>query len=162
LNGFQSTNGFVANADNDVDFDNNGFGPAYSDIMSGIVTLTPDEEPLNDGDPEDCYFDYDGSGNNTVDFGFFNPSTTSVTMENGQTSFISVYPNPVSNQLTVKSSEPLQRIDLFDALGSLQQTFNPSGDVQTLDLSSLPAGIYSLRLTAAMHGRIETRRIVKD
>jgi hypothetical protein len=74
LHGFQSTNGFVANADNDVDLDNNGFGSPFSDIMSGIVTLTSGGEPLNDGDPFDCYFDYDASGNNTVDFGFFDPN----------------------------------------------------------------------------------------
>jgi len=71
LHGFQSTNGFVANADNDVDLDNNGFGSAFLDIMSGIVTLISDGEPLNDGDPFDCYFDCDASGINTVDFGFF-------------------------------------------------------------------------------------------
>ena len=74
LHGFQSTNGFVSNADNDVDLDNNGFGSPFSDIMSGIVTLTSGGEPLNDGDPFDCYFDYDASGNNTVDFGFFDPN----------------------------------------------------------------------------------------
>ena len=161
LNGFQSTNGFVANADNDVDFDNNGFGPAYSDIMSGIVTLTPDEEPLNDGDPEDCYFDYDGSGNNTVDFGFFNPNMTSVTMENGQVNWTYVYPNPASNQLTVKSSKTLRSIELFDAVGRMQQALSPEGNAQTMDVSSLPAGVYTLRLTAMEHGRIEIRRIVK-
>ncbi|MEO1259235.1 MAG: sialate O-acetylesterase [Bacteroidota bacterium] len=73
LEGFQSTNGFVADANNDVDFDNNGFGAPFSDIQSGIVTLTVDGEPLNDGDPYNCYINYDAGGNNTVDFGFFNP-----------------------------------------------------------------------------------------
>jgi len=42
--------------------------------MSGIVTLTTDGEPLNDGDPFDCFFDYDSGGNNTIDFGFYKPS----------------------------------------------------------------------------------------
>ena len=74
LHGFQSTNIFVADADNDVDLDNNGFGAPFTDIMSGIVTLSLGDEPLNDGDPFDCLFDYDGSGNNTIDFGFFNPN----------------------------------------------------------------------------------------
>ena len=74
LHGFQSTNIFVADADNDVDLDNNGFGSPFTDIMSGIVTLSLGDEPLNDGDPFDCLFDYDGSGNNTIDFGFFNPN----------------------------------------------------------------------------------------
>jgi hypothetical protein len=44
--------------------------------MSGIVTLSLGDEPLNDGDPFDCLFDYDGSGNNTVDFGFLNTNST--------------------------------------------------------------------------------------
>jgi len=78
LNGFVSTNGFVADANNDVDFDNNGFGNPYTDIFSGIVTLSLDGEPLEDGDPEDCIFDYDPAGNNSVDFGFYNPNVNDV------------------------------------------------------------------------------------
>jgi len=73
----------VANANNDVDLDNNGRGSSNSDIKSGIVTLTDGGEPLNDGDPYSCYFDYDASGNNTVDFGFYNPDITMVKMVNG-------------------------------------------------------------------------------
>ncbi len=73
LENFVSTTGFVADANNDVDFDNNGFGNAFTDIFSGIVTLTVDGEPLNDGDPQDGLIDYDPAGNNTIDFGFYNP-----------------------------------------------------------------------------------------
>ena len=76
LEGFQSTNGFISNANNDVDLDNNGYGNPFTDIMSGIVTLTTNGEPLNDGDPFNCYFDYDAGGNNSIDFGFFNPNIT--------------------------------------------------------------------------------------
>jgi len=74
LHGFQSTNIYISDADNNIDLDNNGFGSPFTDIMSGIVTLSLGDEPLNDGDPFDCLFDYDGSGNNTIDFGFFNPN----------------------------------------------------------------------------------------
>lgn len=74
LEGFQSTNGFEPNANNDQDLDNNGYGSPFSDIMSGVITLSSDGEPLGDGDPFNCYFNYDASGNNTVDFGFFNPN----------------------------------------------------------------------------------------
>ena len=76
LEGFQSTNNFISNANNDQDFDNNGFGNSFTDIMSGIVSLNPGEEPLEDGDPFDCYFNYDANGNNSVDFGFFNPNAS--------------------------------------------------------------------------------------
>ncbi len=81
LEGFQSTNAYVVDANNDVDFDNNGSGVPFTDIMSGIVTLTLDGEPLNDGDPYNCYFDYDASGNNTVDFGFFKSCETTTEEE---------------------------------------------------------------------------------
>ena len=79
LVGYNSTNGFVSNANNDTDLDNNGSGNPFTDIFAGIVTLTPDDEPLGDGDPFNCYFDYDASGNNTVDFGFYNPDYVSNT-----------------------------------------------------------------------------------
>ncbi len=78
LHEFVSTNGFEPNANNDVDFDNNGNGYPFTDIFSGIVTLTVDGEPLNDGDPTDGIFDLDPAGNNTVDFGFYNPNTNDV------------------------------------------------------------------------------------
>lgn len=57
---------------NDVDFDNNGVGVFFIDIMLGIVILIVDGEFLNDGDFFNCYFNYDVSGNNIIDFGFFN------------------------------------------------------------------------------------------
>ncbi len=74
LENFVSSDVFEPDADNDIDFDNNGLGLAFSDIFSGIVTLTVDGEPLNDGDLVDCIFDYDSAGNNSVDFGFYNPN----------------------------------------------------------------------------------------
>jgi len=78
LEDFVSTNAYVADANNDVDFDNNGSGNPFTDIFSGIVTLTVDGEPLNDGDPMDGIFDLDPAGNNTIDFGFYNPNTDDV------------------------------------------------------------------------------------
>ena len=65
---------------NDIDKDDNG-RPGYisfpglgqEDFASGTVTLTADGEPLGDGDRIDEWFDYDISGNMTVDFGFYNP-----------------------------------------------------------------------------------------
>ncbi len=78
LDGFVSTNGFEPNANNDVDFDNNGSGNPFTDIFSGIVTLTIDGEPLNDGDPENGLFDLDPAGNNSVDFGFYNSNSNDV------------------------------------------------------------------------------------
>ena len=161
LNGYQSTGYFVADANNDIDLDNNGSGPAFSDIMSGIVTLTLDGEPLNDGDPEDCFFDYDPGGNNTVDFGFYNTNTTSVTTADGEVHWTSVYPNPATDQLTITSNVALSGIQVLDALGRVQLAFRPRGETHTLDVSSFTPGVYILRFTASENGRPETLRFVK-
>lgn len=67
-----------ADPNTDINHDNNGRsgagifpGLGALDIASGIVTLTATGEPLNDGDRVDDWFDFDVSGNQTVDFGFF-------------------------------------------------------------------------------------------
>lgn len=86
LNGMVSTVSAVLNSNNDIDGDNNacfssggqaglGTGPcstamARRDIASGVVTLSADGEPLMDGDRIDDWFDFDPSGNMTIDFGF--------------------------------------------------------------------------------------------
>ena len=162
LNGFQSTGYFVADANNDIDLDNNGSGPAFSDIMSGIVTLTLDGEPLNDGDPEDCFFDYDPGGNNTVDFGFYNTNTTSVTVQDGEVQWTSVYPNPATNHLTITSNNALERIEVLDALGRTQQSIRPTGTTHIFDVTSLAPGFYTLRLITHQGSQIDTQRFVKN
>ena len=162
LHGFQSTNGFVANADNDVDLDNNGFGAPFTDIMSGIVTLTLDGEPLNDGDPFNCYFNYDASGNNTIDFGFFNPDITSVNQDIlGNENWIQVFPNPVLNECTIKGNLNLDQIELFDSVGRMHQIIQPTGATYTIDISSLPKGLYILKVLNKANSLVEIRKIVK-
>ncbi len=163
LHGFQSTNGFVADADNDVDLDNNGFGNPFTDIMSGIVTLTSDEEPLNDGDPFNCYFDYDASGNNTIDFGFFDPDVV-IGVEDiiaGKNS-IQVYPNPVLNEFTIQGNLSLYQIEILDAVGRMHRKTTLSGLKQTIDISALPKGLYMLRVLDKANNLIEVQKLVKQ
>ncbi len=163
LDGFQSTNGFVANADNDMDFDNNGFGNPFSDILSGIVTLTSDGEPLDDGDPFNCYFDYDASGNNTVDFGFFNPDITSVDKDLAvNESWIRIFPNPVLNRFTIEGKLSLDQIEIYDSIGRLHRKINSIETIQTIDLSSLPKGLYMIKVLNKDNNLVEIQKIVKQ
>ena len=161
LHGFQSTNGFVADADNDVDFDNNGFGNPFTDIKSGIVTLTLDGEPLNDGDPFNCYFDYDGSGNNTIDFGFYDPNFTSV--DNLQENeWIKVYPNPTDDVFTLEGELKLYQINLHDAIGRLIKRIKVEGSITEIDISDLPEGLYHLNVLNKENNQIKIQKLVKQ
>ncbi|MEM9921960.1 MAG: sialate O-acetylesterase, partial [Bacteroidota bacterium] len=157
LNGFVSTNGYVADANNDVDFDNNGSGNPFTDIFSGIVTLTEDGEPLNDGDPEDCVFDYDAAGNNTVDFGFYNPNITS-TVELSNT-LISIYPNPAFDVVHISvEGQIAYNVSLFDLQGKLiSSALNPS----SVDVSAIPSGMYWLKIQDVVEGKYMVKKIVK-
>lgn len=162
LRGFKSTNGFVSNADNDVDFDNNGSGNPFSDIMAGIVTLTSGEEPLDDGDPFNCYFDYDASGNNTVDFGFFNPNIMGIENTNANENWIQIFPNPVLNELTIEANLSLYQIEIFDSFGRIHRTIYPTESALTIDTSTLPKGLYFIKVLDKTNSKLMVQKIVKQ
>lgn len=161
LNGFVSTNGFVANANNDVDGDNNGFGEPFTDITSGIITLTTEGEPLNDGDAFDCNFNYDAAGNNSVDFGFFDPDVI-LGIDDVSKNEIQMFPNPVINQLTIKGNLNLYQIKIFDVIGRIHRTINPINETETINISTLSKGIYFISLINETNNALKVYKIIKQ
>ncbi len=160
LEGFVSSDVFEQNANNDIDLDNNGSGNPFTDIFSGIVTLTLDGEPLNDGDPEDCIFNYDAGGNNTVDFGFYDPLFSST--EEQLIGKLKVYPNPTSNSITIEGEEILHQIELFDVIGKRQIYVRPNEPLYTLDISDLPKGMYVLSVLSGLSNSMQSQIIIKE
>ena len=71
--------------------------------------------------------------------------------------WIKVYPNPTSGMLTVEADQAVLRIDVFDYTGRNVTTVEGKN---TLDLSHLASGFYTLRCT--LPDRIEVRRVVKQ
>ena len=163
LENYVSTNGFEPNADNDVDLDNNGFGNPFTDIMSGIVSLRSDEEPLNDGDPFNCYFNYDASGNNTVDFGFYNPDISPVKEElKSDDPWIQIFPMPVGNEVTIRGNLGLYQLELYDGVGQLLLKIDTNGSSYTMDISSFPAGPYFIKTTNKAINRSQMHKLLKQ
>ncbi len=161
LYGFRSTDHFVANANNDVDLDNNGYGSPNTDIKSGIVTLTNGGEPLDDGDPFSCYFDYDGSGNNTVDFGFYNPNVMAVFEYENEAS-VQLFPNPARNEITIEADFPLHQIEVIDSYGRILQTIQPAQTIQKIDTSTLSPGYYFIKVLNRNNGIIKVLKFLKQ
>ncbi|MBK7096359.1 MAG: T9SS type A sorting domain-containing protein [Saprospiraceae bacterium] len=163
LEKFISTNGFQAYADNDVDFDNNGFGNSFTDIMSGIVNLRSGEEPLNDGDPFNCYFDYDASGNNTIDFGFYNPDVSSADDDlHLDEHWVRIFPNPIQNEFTIKGNVSLYRIEIYDALSQKLTSIHSKESLQVIDVSAFPVGLYFVKAIDQTNNRVKVQKIVKQ
>jgi DNA-binding transcriptional regulator YdaS (Cro superfamily) len=67
-----------------------------------------------------------------------------------------VYPNPVTNILTITTSQPVTNIEVFNGLGQLAL----KGLGNTIDVSSLSNGIYMLKVTA--NGHAKSFKIVKQ
>ena len=114
------------------DLVNNGFGEAFTDIMSGIVTLSLGDEPLEDGDPFSCYFDFDASGNNTIDFGFYNPNISSITSL-GEEQNVRLFPNPATNSISVQTNWTDYEVEIWDALGKLHFKDKAGQSVHSID-----------------------------
>lgn len=57
---------------------------------------------------------------------------------------IQVFPNPVSNLLTINLSETITQISIFDDLGKLQREVSTASKTLKVNISDLENGIYSL------------------
>lgn len=163
LEHFVSTNGLQPNANNNVDFDNNGFGNPFTDIMSGIVALGINEEPLNDGDPFNCYFNYDANGNNSIDFGFYDPRVITANEDlHAEADWIQLFPMPVTDKFTLKKKlAGICRIAIYDALGRTLRTDEFNNDTHAVDMSSFPAGLYFVKLNTPINGYGQMFKVIK-
>lgn len=73
---------------------------------------------------------------------------------------VSVFPNPVSHMLQIRSGQPVVQADIMDINGRKLISVDGAG-ITALDLAALPAGMYMLRLTNA-HAQVSTHRLIKQ
>ena len=71
---------------------------------------------------------------------------------------LSVYPNPVTNELVLDSKIPIDEVSVYSILG--QKVKDIKTDVKSISFSELKDGIYLLKITAAQ--QTVTRKIVKQ
>jgi len=88
-------------------------------------------------------------------------------VETGRAPSLQVYPNPTSGELRVESGEwRVESVEIFDVMGCTVMVASVetwrAASLQshiTLDLSSLPSGVYFLRITT--DGGVVMRKVVK-
>jgi hypothetical protein len=74
---------------------------------------------------------------------------------------LTVMPNPTTGKVRVMSGKPIQDITLSDISGRTVLTQRGGKSDQTLDLSSLPAGIYFVRVVTH-NQEIATAKVIKQ
>ncbi len=150
LAGMVPTEIFVDDPNTDINLDNNGrpgnidWGLTNLDIVSGMITLTEDGEPLNDGDREDDWFDYDPSGNMTIDFGFYVDGATQIETDEHPLN-VQVYPNPLSDYFILESEEFLNhQMEVLHLDGRIAHTQALIDKQTKIILNELSPGMFIL------------------
>jgi hypothetical protein len=107
----------------------------------------------NDGDFDILSGDYDAN------FQYFeNVNTVGINKINPQIN-ISLYPNPVSDVLNIRTEEIIDKIEIIDVLGKISlQLSNPSNSFSIVDLSS---GLYTVKVFF-QNGNYATKKILKE
>lgn len=90
------------------------------------------------------YFDKQSSTLSTVDFDLAD---------------IQVYPNPTNDILTVKASQSIDQIEIYNYMGQLLKTIKPNTTIAEVTMDSFAAGIYLVKISS--QEKSITHKIIK-
>lgn len=73
---------------------------------------------------------------------------------------IGVFPNPVSNSMSITSTNNIQEVIIYNALGQAVLTASPNANNATIDIATLPNGLYTVK--ASINGVDTFKKIIKE
>jgi len=100
-----------------------------------------------------------GGGTVYVDNVYFSKTPTNVSDVEKNYNF-SIYPNPSSSKLTIKSDFPIGEVNIYNVLGELVQHHETLENLSTIDISQLTNGYYFLK--ASLDGIALTKQFIKN
>jgi hypothetical protein len=89
---------------------------------------------------------------------FYKGSTLGV--KNFTLSNIAMYPNPVSNELTIEAKNTIQKVAVFNLLGQEVLSINPKTNSAKIQTSSLSKGVYVI--TATVDDVVSSSKFIKE
>jgi len=103
------------------------------------------------------------TGGTTLTQGFHQPEIHFTSIEDYSSDFIfTLYPNPTEQFVTVESSkESMMQVHVYDALGKAILTSPVFGQKTTIDLQTLAAGSYILRVTTEEGKHLHSYTVIK-
>ena len=100
-----------------------------------------------------------GEGTALVYFDNIYFSSTRLSNERRLLEEFSVYPNPVSNRISISAAESIDRMRIYDLTGKLVKQASPHKAAFSVDVSGLSKGVYLVKLNAG--DREATTKMIK-
>lgn len=132
----------LENGDPDLSFGTNGTGIVFSETINYIYSLNIQNDGLIIAAGED----YNGSDNDFAASRYYSGLNVGISSEIDQEVSLSIYPNPAQSQINISipAGKEITKINIYNQLG--QQCIQQSGNSTHLDVSSLPPGIYEVKV----------------
>ena len=85
-----------------------------------------------------------------------------LSVEDFETQDISIFPNPTTDVLTIKSNMPIQMLNIFDISGREIKTYNITKHTYTMELAigDLSKGIYLLKVVS--NEKTVVKKLIKN
>lgn len=131
------------------------------------VTISLDLSPEDEGSWE--YYELTFSGNlSTITHKLFESGITNVCIQKEETVKLPtaiinqyvLYPNPIVNNLTITTEQPIDNVLIYTLSGKLTHQIQSISKKQIINLSELPSGIYIVK-SIFKNGDVTSKRIIK-
>ena len=132
-------------------------GITYSVNISTLSFQIPGLQP---GDVVDVTIQADCGNDNLSDW---SESSSFTYNPNGVAQYrltnVQLFPNPANETLHVRCDIPMQKVEIYNVIGGLMMTVEPNASSTDLNLSSLPTGVFFIRITA--EGQVCNGKFIK-
>jgi hypothetical protein len=85
---------------------------------------------------------------------------TSLGLSDFETANFKMYPNPVSNDLTIEANSTIEKVSVYNLLGQEVLSTSPKSNATTLQTNNLQKGVYIVRTD--IDGKVTTTKIIKE
>lgn len=127
------------------------------------VSGTPDLDITKNYDKATIFFNFGVAGSTAgLKTYYFDDVNFVSTLSTAKFDIASVkmYPNPVSNTLTIDANSSIQKVSVYNILGQEVMTKSPKSNSTTLQTSALQKGVYIVKTD--IDGNVSTSKIIKE
>ena len=72
-----------------------------------------------------------------------------------------IYPNPTTGRISISTSHGRYNIDIINSDGALIKTLNATGSIIDINISSIPAGLYLIKVHNVNNGSMSLEKLMK-